>query len=101
MKTKHTPGPWFACCTERTPHFVFSESSEKTICGICNNDPKDSKYELLEKVLTIEEARANAKLIAAAPELLEALQNAINFIRCCPELAKDERRPKGLERFMA
>ena len=79
MKTKHTPGPWFACCTERTPHFVFSESSEKTICGIYNNDPEDSKYESLEQVLTIEEARANSKLIASAPDLLEALMEVVRI----------------------
>lgn len=45
---------------------VYSDYSEKSICEI----------ELINS-----ESNANAKLIAAAPELLEALDKAIDFLK--------------------
>lgn len=47
-----------------------------------------------------EERAANSKLIAAAPEMFEALSNAVRFIRNCPGL-KEDRLPKGLEKWEA
>lgn len=67
METKHTKGTWWACCTKSIPHYVFANEGEQTICAMIQ------KQEMGED-LTVEEMQANAKLIAAAPELLEALQ---------------------------
>jgi len=54
MNTKHTPGPWIS----ENLWEVNSQNEPLTICS-------------LFKTRTIAETQANAKLIAAAPELLE------------------------------
>jgi len=66
---KHTKGKWYACCKDKTPHFVFSKDGEVTICIPCKR--QDTGIELSD-----EEFRANAKLIASAPDLLDALIEA-------------------------
>ena len=45
-----------------------------------SNDPKDDteKYCNMSDVVTREERQANAKLIAAAPDLLQACMNFVN-----------------------
>lgn len=66
MNTKHTPGPWMifqsgniGSAEVRTPvHLVIASGNVKGE--------------------NIETAMANARLIAAAPELLEALDNLVN-----------------------
>jgi len=73
---KHTKGEWRACCLDAKPHFVFA-GEDKTICSMSCNDKNDSKYDHLEGVVTIEECKANAKLIAAAPELLLYATNSL------------------------
>ena len=71
METKHTPGVWEIEKRNLDLEIDIKSSNGKRICqvkafqGASFNDP------------TIEEAKINAKLIAAAPELLEALE-AIN-----------------------
>lgn len=78
-ESKHTKGEWSACCLKDRPHFVFGESGHITICGLYQ------KQEMLND-LSDEELRANAKLIAAAPDLLEALNSMLNiFNRDLPE----------------
>ena len=69
--SKHTPGPWsvvehdHAICiqTESPSKTKYGASRYAAIGGFDRNDRAQ-----------LEEARANARLIAAAPELLEALQ---------------------------
>ena len=61
METKHTPGPWVADGSEIT--------TETWVCGadgkrICTMRPSFADW-------------SNARLIAAAPELLEALMDAL------------------------
>jgi hypothetical protein len=68
MTAKHTPGPWVAKHDFRRhrPHYV--ESSEAHIADILPcaiNEKMDA------------EAAANARLIAATPDLLEALRNLL------------------------
>ena len=71
MTTKHTPGQWsvvehdHAICvqTESPRQTKFGASRYAVVGGFDRSDPEQ-----------LEEARANARLIAAAPDLLEALQ---------------------------
>lgn len=72
MDTKHTPGPW------RTDHHEHNEphqnirikGSYRTVCTVWIDDAPVPDYNA--------EQESNARLIAAAPELLEALKAAID-----------------------
>jgi hypothetical protein len=68
MSTQHTPGPW-----KVKAHSTAVLAGRKQICSNVNsasNLPVNMKDDL-------EIAHANARLIAAAPELLEALKLAV------------------------
>ncbi len=66
--SKHTKGPWFNEGTQ-----VYTKQSAFYIANAISNKSKNS-YTKSE-----EEAFANAQLIAAAPELLEALKIAFEM----------------------
>jgi len=61
MKTTHTPGPWGL------------RHSGKTVVSLPHTSP-----EAREVIACSIENTANARLIAAAPELLDALRDAIS-----------------------
>lgn len=63
--TRHTPGPWIAV------GFWVEHPNDKRP-DICNCDPRSMDQEGRSDA----EILANARLIAAAPDLLEALQSA-------------------------
>src|SRR3989442_1607338 len=74
MSAQHTPGPWAATADGRIPVLVVSPASQIGIAIIgngLNGGPLDFK-----------EVAANARLIAAAPELLEALKALLD---CGPD----------------
>jgi hypothetical protein len=63
--SKHTPGPWFAVGAQ-------VEIEDDSVPDICTCDPQVMRQSHLDwHPRTVE---ANARLIAAAPELLEALE---------------------------
>ena len=93
-ETKHTPGPWFPCKIGSYDYSVRTEKRpELILIPVRITEVNESIYNELK-----EEALANAKLIASAPELLDALQYAVRFIRMCP-LIKEEDQPRGLEKW--
>ena len=70
--TKHTPGPW--SISSACKNAINAERNNKLIgIGTTYHDP-DSVYFIGQ-----DEAIANARLIAAAPELLEALKSAASL----------------------
>lgn len=71
-KQKHTPGPWIAT-TNRYPD------------GQYNGRPYvySSKHGHIAEAFMVEAGEANARLIAAAPELLQALRYMVET--ACPE----------------
>lgn len=73
MSAKHTQGPWIYGWGGGVL-LVFDAKGGPTIAGIPYNDEKDSPL-----------AEANARLIAAAPELLEALQLALKALEAIGE----------------
>lgn len=86
METKHTKGPWV----------VSNSGGSVQRCGMVH----PSIICILEKspLKISPEVEANAKLIAAAPELLKALQYAVKFIKLCPKITEEE-QPQGLEKW--
>ncbi len=62
MNAQHTPGPWYVRPDDPYPWVVYAEPS-LTICDVRNAGPQISE--------------ANARLIAAAPELLAVLRGVI------------------------
>lgn len=67
MKTKHTPGPWRTVIGGETIAVTTSNEAPKQ-AGICRILNKSVAYEAGE-------GEANAALIAAAPDMLAALES--------------------------
>ena len=75
MTAKHTPGPWYALRGQRNIS-IRHKTGDKflsmvNVASVRGNLPADCPYGSSE---------ANARLIAAAPELLEALEEAENAL---------------------
>ena len=76
-ETKHTPGPWEVSWDKYGKESEIhgkSELNDGPICIIPHDDVTESGAE---------EQLANARLIAAAPELLEALKALIENVGSC------------------
>lgn len=80
----HTPGPWKVAENlfgNTASYEVYANVETKSGKGgytrICQITPRDQK--------------ANARLIAAAPELLEALENCLGFVVAHPQFTEDLR----------
>lgn len=74
MSAKHTPGPWH--CVG-----IWVEHEDDNVADICDCDPASMGQGHLGR--TYDEMRANAKLIAAAPDMLEFLK----YVRTLHEAA--------------
>ena len=72
--SKHTPGPWSIFTDEKHKHNAGIEADGFSI--ICIGYPDETLAMDVSGVhgRTEEETQANARLIAAAPDLLEALE---------------------------
>lgn len=68
MTTPHTPGPWRIRYGKRFEYDYLLKAGKDTPIAYWSNF----------KIRTKKESKANARLIAAAPELLEALQSLVN-----------------------
>tara|TARA_R110000868_G_scaffold12616_1_gene59910 strand:- start:1777 stop:2049 length:273 start_codon:yes stop_codon:yes gene_type:complete len=68
----HTPGTWYAVG-------YWVEHDDDSVADICTCDPADMGQDHLGR--TPEEIEANARLIAAAPDLL----NAVRFLLSNPD----------------
>lgn len=88
MNAQHTPGPWSVC------HWMVGNNTptgEITICGpegdehICTMDGN-------------EDNQSNAALIAAAPDMLEALQRHIQTLNAMGYLDKLHELPSPLKK---
>ena len=73
MRTKHTPGDWFVADVSRKGAAVFSDAEQIVYCAAYDKDDIPGTI-VPQRPISSEEAHANARLIAAAPKMLEALQ---------------------------
>ena len=71
MNTTHTPGPWEAKYQPFSPAHTIGKRA--------SNGSHDLIADLSESVAQLDERQANAHLIAAAPEMLEALKLIVNY----------------------
>ncbi len=72
-------GPWWACCSKEPDgeaHFIFGCNGDISIARPFDNDPNYPDFEPLEYPVTKSERRANARLLAASPSLLEDVVTA-------------------------
>lgn len=75
---KHTPGKW------KVNEHIFGEyfaDIEGRDSDCPTNDKQIRTIAVILKYASKEECKANARLIAAAPELLEACKKALNNLR--------------------
>jgi hypothetical protein len=77
-KPKHTKGPWDT---------VIRQDHKGTIGYV---GPVENFKIIAEVICSNPEGSANARLIASAPELLEALEVALAFILEQPDLVGDD-----------
>jgi hypothetical protein len=84
---KHTPGPWhWRLSDNATPHIEHGDCLPDEI-GMLKNRVCVMPSEIMHDYNSL----ANARLIAAAPEMLEALKVLCNFKRECPcEVSNEE-----------
>jgi hypothetical protein len=85
MTTKHTPGPWRLCDLDEFPWECYNTGvpGESTITILDGNG-----YGVLSVPLsTTDRNMANARLIAAAPDLLEVCEQLVGMVtreNCAP-----------------
>jgi len=76
--SKHTPGPWSVpeqYCSE------IERADGKTIASCWHEKCVDVEVKLVGVAdVSLEESKANARLIAAAPDLLEVAKRALRYI---------------------
>ncbi|WP_013626560.1 hypothetical protein [Rubinisphaera brasiliensis] len=84
--SEYTPGQWEASAN----YVIVSAKPHKTLCEVKYPYPCGTTRQRFEAALG---ARANAQLIAAAPDLLAAAEEALSFIEDYFESVEDE--PSG------
>lgn len=94
MNTKHTPGPWIHDPIDyRKSEVPYLRAGDKILAIFCLSDGKTPAVQLQD------ESEANAKLIAAAPELLEAVEVALWDLENGEAEAQKQGKPRLAERL--
>lgn len=71
----HTPGPWAVQLTDGVADMVHASAEHNNFGTIVDLDGSEFDYDM---------SLANARLIAAAPELLEALKRSLSWLSSYP-----------------
>ena len=96
MSEKHTPGPWtsYPCNLEKYSRVITAKGAMVQVAytGLEHSDQVAMTKEVYGDRMTYgpgEETAANARLIAAAPDLLSALNGAIEHWPVPSSICKD------------
>lgn len=84
MSAQHTPGPWTLGIGGADRVFATAPNARKRLVAIAAHQHGDEDYHYAE-------CGANAVLIAAAPDLLEAAQAALRWFDSQPAMQLDWR----------
>lgn len=78
----HTPGPWTACRKgECRCGFIWGADGDTHVASAHGPDALGADYYGSDLACDAETQKANIRLIRAAPELLEALEQALDDMR--------------------
>lgn len=101
--TNHTPGPWHECNNGRCScGLVWSIPGDFPVCTVSDDKRHNLQViavahehmadapDLIYQTLPREQCVANARLIAAAPDMLAALRTMLNAIGNYPVTSVDE-----------
>lgn len=78
--TQHTPGPWIVGARYSGNKVEIANASyDKVICTVWTHQFQGSTFEPDKQFQPLPYGAANARLIAAAPELLAALQAVADY----------------------
>lgn len=84
--SKHTPGPWLIV--------------DRTVYALTDDGKRNRFYAAVQDPFTsFDELEANARLISAAPELLEALEGVMRMIKWAKE--NDDSPKSALSHFIS
>lgn len=86
--SKHTPGPWRI-------EFVKDVSSGSVGSHIIRLGNEWEYLAFHKSGSTPDVEKANAHLIAAAPEMLEALENLLQFVDSIPDITNEHSKMKA------
>ena len=98
MKNQHTPGPWIRSKSGNTFQIVAGKDLNEEPNTLVANIPPigyNCDYE------PCDETKANARLIAAAPELLSALRECVNVLAEHSLYDDDGDSAEGFARLLA
>jgi len=103
MNQKHTPG--LINATKRLKRWVLKGIADGCYknCARPNGAKIDIKFaeQAIAKWELSDEAKANARLIASAPELLEAAKDALDIIKHCVDWKYGKTTEMRLKRVIA
>lgn len=81
MEAKHTPGPWTTDDIDQSDFYRYVIGENKIVCRVRLKGFMGNK---------LEHAEANARLIAAAPDLLDSLSEIFDYAGGADSALHDE-----------
>ena len=93
----HTPGPWIYDIHEHT-FYIFTKADMEMVADGDPDKPSIARMRGVGRAASSEEQEANARLIATAPELLEACKRIVATNRN-PRLRDAKQRPNFQVKF--